>query len=1058
MTTDLLPGYAELHCASYFSFLRGASSPESLVAQAAGLGYHALALTDECSMAGIVRAHTEAKKYDLPLIIGTELRLHRREDISQVFCKIVLLAQNREGYGNLCELITLGRRRAAKGRYLLHPEDVVGITDCLVILIPSIDPCEHALEESIRWLARHFKTRAWVGLTRLHQAQEHAYQSRIQELAAHESLTCVAVGQVEMHKRSRKPLHDVLAAVRLRKPVAQCGYELAMNAEQHLRPRIRLANLYLPALMLETIRIAEMCSFSLDELRYEYPEEIVPVGQTLESYLKEQTWLGAARRYPEGIPEIVSSQLIKELALINELRYEAYFLTVYDLILFARERKILCQGRGSAANSAVCYCLGITEVNPANGNALFERFISRERNEPPDIDVDFEHQRREEVIQYLYQKYGRHRAALTAVVTSYRPRSALRDTGRALNIDPDIIDKVAKSHKWWDGKTGLIDRLVEAGLDRDAMVTSQWAELAQALLGFPRHLSQHPGGFVLSKGALSRLVPIENAAMADRSVVQWDKDDLDAVGLLKVDVLALGMLTVIRRALTWVAWRRSLPSFTMQDIPDNDSATFSMICKADTVGVFQIESRAQMSMLPRLKPACFYDLVIEVAIVRPGPIQGGMIHPYLRRRQGLEPVTYPSKDVESVLKRTLGVPIFQEQVMKIAMVAAGFTAGEADALRRSMAAWRRKGGVDQFRTRLIDGLLARGYESVFAEAIFRQIEGFGEYGFPESHAASFAWLAYVSAWLKCHEPEAFLTALLNSQPMGFYAPAQLIQDARRHGVEIEPVDVQCSDWDCQLVRIAADQALTKHTTEPVIEDRGQDKVIVRLGLNQISGLKRDAADRIVLARSRRAFEDLKDLAKRAALDAADLKTLAQADALKSLSGHRHQASWDAAAIKLERDLMADTTITETELVLLDEPSEAQSVVADYRHLGFTLGRHPIALLRPALQTLRFATAVTLADYPSGRLARACGLVTVRQRPSTAKGIIFVTLEDETGCVNIIVQPALALRQRRELLQSSLLGVIGVWQNTQGVRHLLAGRLEDQTALLGQLNTTSRNFH
>ena len=1058
MTTDLLPGYAELHCASYFSFLRGASSPESLVAQAAGLGYHALALTDECSMAGIVRAHTEAKKYDLPLIIGTELRLHRREDISQVFCKIVLLAQNREGYGNLCELITLGRRRAAKGRYLLHPEDVVGITDCLVILIPSIDPCEHALEESIRWLARHFKTRAWVGLTRLHQAQEHAYQSRIQELAAHESLTCVAVGQVEMHKRSRKPLHDVLAAVRLRKPVAQCGYELAMNAEQHLRPRIRLANLYLPALMLETIRIAEMCSFSLDELRYEYPEEIVPVGQTLESYLKEQTWLGAARRYPEGIPEIVSSQLIKELALINELRYEAYFLTVYDLILFARERKILCQGRGSAANSAVCYCLGITEVNPANGNALFERFISRERNEPPDIDVDFEHQRREEVIQYLYQKYGRHRAALTAVVTSYRPRSALRDTGRALNIDPDIIDKVAKSHKWWDGKTGLIDRLVEAGLDRDAMVTSQWAELAQALLGFPRHLSQHPGGFVLSKGALSRLVPIENAAMADRSVVQWDKDDLDAVGLLKVDVLALGMLTVIRRALTWVAWRRSLPSFTMQDIPDNDRATFSMICKADTVGVFQIESRAQMSMLPRLKPACFYDLVIEVAIVRPGPIQGGMIHPYLRRRQGLEPVTYPSKDVESVLKRTLGVPIFQEQVMKIAMVAAGFTAGEADALRRSMAAWRRKGGVDQFRTRLIDGLLARGYESVFAEAIFRQIEGFGEYGFPESHAASFAWLAYVSAWLKRHEPEAFLTALLNSQPMGFYAPAQLIQDARRHGVEIKPVDVQYSDWDCQLVRIAADQALTKHTTEPVIEDRGQDKVIVRLGLNQISGLKRDAADRIVLARSRRAFEDLKDLAKRAALDAADLKTLAQADALKSLSGHRHQASWDAAAIKLERDLMADTTITETELVLLDEPSEAQSVVADYRHLGFTLGRHPIALLRPALQTLRFATAGTLADYPSGRLARACGLVTVRQRPSTAKGIIFVTLEDETGCVNIIVQPALALRQRRELLQSSLLGVIGVWQNTQGVRHLLAGRLEDQTALLGQLNTTSRNFH
>lgn len=1042
MITDRLPGYAELHCASYFSFLRGASSPESLVAQAAALGYHALAITDECSMAGIVRAHTEAKKYDLPLIIGTELRLNRRENTSQVFCRIILLAQNREGYGNLCELITLGRRRAEKGHYLLYPEDIEDLADCLVILVPSLGPNEHDLEGSMRWLACHFKRYAWVGLTRLHHAQEHAYQTRIQELATHNELTCVAVGQVEMHKRSRKPLHDVLAAVRLRKPVAQCGYELAMNAEQHLRPRIRLASLYLPALMLETIRIAELCSFSLDELRYEYPEEIVPIGQTLESYLKEQTWLGATRRYPEGIPEIVGSQLVKELALINELRYEAYFLTVYDLILFARERKILCQGRGSAANSAVCYCLGITEVNPANGNALFERFISRERNEPPDIDVDFEHQRREEVIQYLYQKYGRHRAALTAVVTSYRPRSALRDTGRALNIDPDIIDKVAKSHKWWDGKTGLIDRLVEAGLDRESIVTSQWAELAQALLGFPRHLSQHPGGFVLAKGALSRLVPIENAAMADRSVVQWDKDDLDAVGLLKVDVLALGMLTVIRRALAWVAWRRKLPNFTMQDIQDNDPATFSMICQADTVGVFQIESRAQMSMLPRLKPACFYDLVIEVAIVRPGPIQGGMIHPYLRRRQGLEPVTYPSKEVESVLKRTLGVPIFQEQVMKIAMVAAGFTAGEADALRRSMAAWRRKGGVDQFRTRLIDGLLARGYESVFAEAIFRQIEGFGEYGFPESHAASFAWLAYVSAWLKCHEPEAFLAALLNSQPVGFYAPAQLIQDAKRHGVEIDPVDVQCSDWDCQLV----------------IGQRKQDQVIVRLGLNQISGLKRDTAQRIVEARSRSNFADLADLAKRAELDAADLKTLAQADALKSLSGHRHQASWDAAAIKLEQDLMGKTSIVETDVVLLEEPSEAQSVVADYRHLGFTLGRHPVALLRPALQTLRFATAGILADYPSGRLARACGLVTVRQRPGTAKGIIFVTLEDETGCVNIIVQPALALRQRRELLQSSLLGVIGVWQNTQGVRHLLAGRLEDQTVLLGQLSTASRNFH
>ena len=1056
----ILPGYAELHCLSYFSFLRGASSSESLVAQAAALGYHALAITDECSMAGVVRAHTEAKKHDLPLIVGTEVLLRRHEDPSIEYCKIVLLAQTRHGYGNLCDLITLGRRRADKGHYLLHPEDIVGIEDCLLILIPALTANEHDLEGAIRWLADHFRTHAWIGITRLHRAREQAYQAQVLQLAQQHGLACVAVGQVEMHKRSRKPLHDVLAAIRLRKPVVQCGYELAMNAEQHLRTRSRLAGLYPPELMRETIRIAEMCHFSLDELRYEYPEEIVPAGQTLESYLKEQTWLGAARRYPEGIPTLVSSQLEKELSLIHELRYEAYFLTVYDLILFARERKILCQGRGSAANSAVCYCLGITEVNPANGNSLFERFISRERHEPPDIDVDFEHQRREEVIQYLYQKYGRHRAALTAVVTSYRPRSALRDTGRALNIDLDIIDKVAKSHKWWDGKAELVERLIEAGLDRGSMVTQQWSELAQALLGFPRHLSQHPGGFVLAKGALSRLVPIENAAMADRSVVQWDKDDLDAVGLLKVDVLALGMLTVIRRALTWVAWRRGLDHFSMQNIPDHDQATFSMICKADTVGVFQIESRAQMSMLPRLKPTCFYDLVIEVAIVRPGPIQGEMIHPYFRRRQGLEPITYPSKAVESVLKRTLGIPIFQEQVMKIAMVAAGFTAGEADALRRSMAAWKRKGGVDQFRTRLIDGLLARGYEHVFAEAIFRQIEGFGEYGFPESHAASFAWLAYVSAWLKCHEPEAFLAALLNSQPMGFYAPAQLIQDAKRHGVQIDPVDVQHSAWDCTLVRtkvIASSEALT-HAQSKASQESSQQRVRVLLGLNQISGLKQEAAERIVHSREHGPFTDLTDLAKRATLEASDLKTLAQADALKSLSGHRHQAAWEAAAVKPERDLLADTVIVETETVALNEPSEAQRVVADYRHLGFTLGRHPIALLRPTLQTLRFATACGLADYPSGRLARACGLVTVRQRPSTAKGVIFVTLEDETGCVNIIVQPTLAIRQRRELLQSALLGVIGVWQSTQGVRHLLAGRLEDQTALLGQLQATSRNFH
>jgi error-prone DNA polymerase len=669
---------------------------------------------------------------------------------------------------------------------------------------------------------------------------------------------------------------------------------------------------------------------------------------------------------------------------------------------------------------------------------LFERFISAERGEPPDIDVDFEHQRREEVIQYLYQKYGRQRAALTGVVTSYRPRSVLRDTGRALGIDAHIIDQVAKSHRWWDGKQNLINRLLEAGLDAEASVTQQWAELAQALMGFPRHLSQHPGGFVLARGLLSRLVPIENAAMPQRSVVQWDKDDLDAVGLLKVDILALGMLTVIRRSLEWVAWRRKLPHFHLQDIADDDGPTYDMICAADTVGVFQIESRAQMSMLPRLRPRQFYDLVIEVAIVRPGPIQGGMVHPYLRRRQGLEAITYPSRAVRAVLERTLGVPIFQEQVMKIAMAAAGFTAGQADELRRSMAAWRRKGGIDQFRRKLVEGLLNNGYTAEFAETIFKQIEGFGEYGFPESHAASFALLAYVSAWLKCHEPEAFLASLLNSQPMGFYAASQLIQDARRHGVQLLPVDVQISDWECTLEMVSDDKAST-HT-----------RPAVRLGLNQILGLPAAAAQALLDARQAGPFLDTQDLGRRADLNQAVLQQLALAGALQTLSGHRRQAAWHAAASVATKGLLREAEPTEDEQPLLLPPTEAHDLVTDYQRLGFTLGRHPLALLRQTLTRLRFAPATTLAQLPQGRFARACGLVTMRQRPQTAKGVIFVTLEDETGSVNLIVRAELAVRQRRELLQAHLLAAIGTWQNLQGTQHLLVGRLEDHSSLLAAI--------
>jgi error-prone DNA polymerase len=750
---------------------------------------------------------------------------------------------------------------------------------------------------------------------------------------------------------------------------------------------------------------------------------------------------GARRRFGESMLVSVAEQIEKELALIQDLRYEAYFLTVYDIVRFARSKDILCQGRGSAANSAVCYCLGITEVDPARGNSLFERFISKERNEPPDIDVDFEHQRREEVIQYIYEKYGRSRAALTAVVISYRPRSVLRDTGKALGVDLAIVDAVAKAHQWWDDRESLLRGFQGCGLDPESIVARQWAALATLLMGFPRHLSQHPGGFVMSRGKLSRLVPIENAAMEGRSVVQWDKDDLDAMHLLKVDVLALGMLSAIRRALELVSLRHGRP-FAMQDIPPDDKPTYDMITQADTIGVFQIESRAQMTMLPRLRPEVFYDLVVEVAIVRPGPIQGGMVHPYLRRRQKLEPVTYPSEKVKAVLERTLGVPIFQEQVMQIAMVAAGFTGGEADELRRSMAAWRRKGGVHKFHAKLVGGMLAHGYTKEFAEAIFRQVEGFGEYGFPESHAASFALLAYASSWIKRHEPEAFLAALLNSQPMGFYAPAQLIQDARRHGVRVLPVDVCASDWDSRLD----------------FGHEGGHRPAVRLGLSLVKGMSEAAAERIAAARLQRPYADTADLARRADLNRHDLDALAAADALLHLAGHRRQARWEAAAGAPAKGLLRDAAIAETLTPELPMPSEGQTISDDYRSLHFTLHRHPLALLRDKLKARRFETAETLNSYPDRRLARACGLVTVRQRPGTAKGTIFVSIEDETGAVNVVVRSELIERQRKELLGASLLGVYGVWQNVNNVRHLIAQRLVDLTPLLGNLAVESRNFH
>ncbi len=703
---------------------------------------------------------------------------------------------------------------------------------------------------------------------------------------------------------------------------------------------------------------------------------------------------------------------------------------------FARNEGILCQGRGSAANSAVCYCLGVTEVDPARSSMLFERFISKERGEPPDIDVDFEHQRREEVVQYIYRKYGRERAALTAAVTTYRPRSALREAGKALGVDPAIVDRVAKAHHWFDSKEHLLSRFAEAGLDPQAPLIAQWANFAMLLLGFPRHLSQHSGGFVISRGKLSRLVPIENAAMADRSIIQFDKDDIETLGLLKIDVLALGMLSAVRRALVLISEKRG-EVFELQDIPAEDPATYEMICRADTVGVFQTESRAQMSMLPRLQPRCFYDLVIEVAIVRPRPVQGGMVHPYLRRRQGIEPVTFPSAQMEQALAQTLGVPILQEQVMQIAMPAAGFSAGEADQLRRAMAAWRRKGGLGIYYERIVNGMLERGYDRQFAEQIFAQIQGFGEYGFPESQATSFALMVYASAWLKRHEPTVFACALLNSQPMGFYSPSQLVQDAKRHGVQVLPVDVTISSWDCAI------EGTTTH--DPL-----------RLGMSLVRGMKEEAAARIEMARAVRPFRDVSDLARRAQLDRRDLEVLAAANALRSLAGERRAALWQAVAAVPDRDLLRGAT-DDDETPELTSMTEGDEIVSDYRSTGLTLGRHPLALLRPRLAKMRLVPSDALMSYRNGQLARACGIVTVRQRPGTANGVMFMTLEDEAGSVNIIVWQSVLDKFRREALGSSLLAVYGVWQREGEVRHLVANRLVDVTPLLGELPTVSRDF-
>lgn len=1046
------PAYAELHCLSNFSFLRGAAFPEELVLEALRLGYIGLAITDECSLAGVVRAHValkQARDERLPgadgfrLIIGSEF-------VSDDGLHIVLLARNRRGYGQIARLITEARHNSPKGRYhfVRSMLESRAFSDCLALWLPGPDHSlpagiPNAAKATLQWLAGLFPDRLWLSFQHHLMGHDRQLLMIMQQLAEELGLPLCASGGVLMHRRQRRFLRDTLAAIRHGCTVDALGFRVPGNAEQYLRPRQTLACLYPATLMEESCRIARACDFSLAELRYEYPQELVPAGHTPSSWLRHLTEAGMHSRWPDGVPASVSTLVEKELALIAELGYEHFFLTVKDIVDFANSHNILCQGRGSAANSAVCYCLGITAVDPSRMSLLFERFLSKERDEPPDIDVDFEHERREEVIQYIYNKYGRHRAALAATIICYRRRSAIRDVGKALGLPPGVIEHLVSELRFDEHGNPVMDEVP----DIPQRTLQMLVFLVGHLMGFPRHLSQHVGGFIISQGPLAELVPVENAAMPGRTVIQWEKGDLEALGLLKVDVLALGMLTAIRKALALLSERLPAP-MTLADVPAEDPAVYEMISRADTIGVFQIESRAQMSMLPRLQPRNYYDLVIQIAIVRPGPIQGDMVHPYLMRRKGAEPVTYPGPEIASVLSRTLGVPIFQEQVMQIAIVAAGFSGGEADQLRRAMAAWKRKGGLEPFRDKLVAGMRARGYEDSFAQQIYSQIKGFGDYGFPESHSASFALLAYVSSWLKCHHPAVFTCALLNSQPMGFYAPAQLVQDARRHGVQVLPVDVNHSDMDSTLVCQRG-----RH---------GQRSAALQLGLRMVSGLSAAAMERLLTARRQGRFVSVADVVRRAALNSRDRDSLAAADAFRALAGDRHRAFWQAAGVEEVPPLFATDAASygmgEAQLsVLLPVATEMQNIMADYNSTGLSLRRHPLALMRERLDAAGIIAAASLADLPDRQAVRVAGLVTCRQRPQTAAGVTFLTIEDETGFANIVIWSQLADRLRRIVQEAGMVVVHGQLQQSDGVIHVVARQLFDVSHSLQGMVLRSRDF-
>jgi error-prone DNA polymerase len=1062
--------YVELHCKSNFSFLEGASHAYELVEQAQALGYSGIALTDRNSLAGVVRAFTAAKDATIPFYVGCELNFVDGPPL-------LIWPKNRTGYGKLCRLLTLGRCRAEKGECYLSWHDLASnVSDCVVALIPHWLPIPLAKtknEEFLERLAKPFGpipqgpddnnvwgqwirraqaifSNAFYLSTQLHRGVDDRLKlERYRDLARPLGVKLLATGDVLYHIPERMILQDCLTAITTGSTIDAVAAVRPANAQRHLRSRKEIASLYAaaPEAITHTTEVASQLEFRLDQLKYEYPIESNPHGISPIQYLKRLAWQGAKSRYPDGVPESIIAMLKHELSIIEDLHYEPYFLTVWDLVRFARSRNILCQGRGSAANSAVCYCIGVTSVDPSNFELLFERFISRERNEAPDIDVDFEHQRREEVIQYVYEKYGRDRAGMTAAVTTYRTRSAVRDCGKAIGLSQDSIDTLAKIVEGRGAEESFESRCQTAGIDPHSDVGKRYIYLVQSILGFPRHLSQHTGGMVMTQGSLCELCPIENAAMPDRTIIQWDKDDLDELGILKVDCLALGMLSAIHRSFDLLDKHYKRP-LNLATLPPEDPQVYDMICEADTVGVFQIESRAQMSMLPRLKPRCFYDLVIEVAIVRPGPIQGQMVHPYLTaRRSGIQP-SYPNEAIAAVLRKTMGVPIFQEQAMRLAVVAAGFTPGEADQLRRAMAAWRRPGIIENFRRKLIDGMLANGLGQDFAERVFTQLKGFGEYGFPESHAASFALLVYASCWIKWHYPEVFCCAMLNSQPLGFYAPSQLIQDAQRHNTVVLPVDVNDSDWDCTL--------------EPPTSD-SQTKHSLRLGLRMITGLREAEGQAIVDARQRNGlFRDQTELVKRVRMQQPTLALLADAGALKSMSGDRRGAYWQSLARdKKDRDMpLFDATDVDHDEPIpdtLQRMSQIEEVYADYSSLGVSLQGHPMSFFRSALEQRRVKTAQQLQTTQNGRLVRVAGMIMLRQRPSTAKGITFVTMEDETGSINLVLRPQTWKEFYLICKQSNAWFVHGVLENREGVIHVLVAKVEDLQSVVGPLNISSRDF-